>query len=115
MNQSSHIHIIRPQIPLFNSPLPHSPKTPVSEYTDRMGCRAPKQILDVGCSVGMSTDGLIRAYPEGEFTGLDLSPHFLAVARYGVERAERKELMGFIVVSFFLLSCICSVSFLPDA
>ncbi|MBF2097994.1 MAG: class I SAM-dependent methyltransferase [Gloeomargaritaceae cyanobacterium C42_A2020_066] len=43
---------------------------------------APRAILDVGCSVGMSSFALQRVYPEAQITGLDLSPHFLAVAQY---------------------------------
>ncbi|AFY71514.1 Methyltransferase type 11 [Thalassoporum mexicanum PCC 7367] len=39
-------------------------------------------ILDVGCSVGMSTFALAQAYPEAKITGLDLSPYFLAIANY---------------------------------
>ncbi|MGF1481289.1 MAG: class I SAM-dependent methyltransferase [Cyanophyceae cyanobacterium] len=42
----------------------------------------PRNILDLGCSVGMSTFALQAVYPEAQVTGLDLSPHFLAVARY---------------------------------
>lgn len=43
---------------------------------------APKDILDLGCSVGMSTVALQALYPEASVTGLDLSPYFLAVAHY---------------------------------
>jgi ubiquinone/menaquinone biosynthesis C-methylase UbiE len=42
----------------------------------------PKEILDLGCSVGMSTFTLQELYPEANLTGLDLSPYFLAVANY---------------------------------
>ena len=42
----------------------------------------PKDILDLGCSVGMSTFALQTVYPQATVTGLDLSPYFLAVARY---------------------------------
>ena len=38
-------------------------------------------LLDVGCSVGISTRALCGAFPEaGSVTGLDLSPYMLAVA-----------------------------------
>ena len=43
---------------------------------------SPQDILDVGCSVGMSTFSLQTAYPTAKITGLDLSPHFLAIANY---------------------------------
>ncbi len=40
----------------------------------------PKDILDLGCSVGMSTFTLQATYPQAQLTGMDLSPYFLAVA-----------------------------------
>jgi ubiquinone/menaquinone biosynthesis C-methylase UbiE len=42
----------------------------------------PRAILDIGCSVGMSTFALQATYPDAAVTGLDLSPYFLAVAHY---------------------------------
>lgn len=39
-------------------------------------------MLDLGCSVGVSTDALVTYFPEAQVSGLDLSPHFLAVASY---------------------------------
>ncbi|KAF3885763.1 MULTISPECIES: class I SAM-dependent methyltransferase [Nostocales] len=44
--------------------------------------KAPQAILDIGCSVGMSTFALQKNYPHAKITGLDLSPYFLAVAHY---------------------------------
>jgi ubiquinone/menaquinone biosynthesis C-methylase UbiE len=43
---------------------------------------APKEIADLGCSIGMSTFTLQGIYPESQITGIDLSPYFLAVAEY---------------------------------
>ncbi|MEB3360360.1 MAG: class I SAM-dependent methyltransferase [Synechococcales bacterium] len=43
---------------------------------------APKDILDIGCSVGMSTFALQQCYPDAALTGVDLSPYFLAIAHY---------------------------------
>ena len=43
---------------------------------------APKDILDLGCSVGMSSFALQAVYPQAKITGLDLSPYFLSVAEY---------------------------------
>jgi ubiquinone/menaquinone biosynthesis C-methylase UbiE len=43
---------------------------------------APKAILDLGCSVGMSTFALQTVYPQAQITGVDLSPYFLVVAQY---------------------------------
>lgn len=42
----------------------------------------PRDILDLGCGVGLSTFSLQDIYPKARVTGLDLSPHFLAVANY---------------------------------
>ncbi len=42
----------------------------------------PQDILDMGCSVGLSTFALQKIYPQAKITGLDLSPYFLAVAHY---------------------------------
>ena len=49
----------------------------------------PQRILDLGCSVGMSTFALQDIYPEAEITGLDLSPYFLAVAQYNSDEQQR--------------------------
>jgi ubiquinone/menaquinone biosynthesis C-methylase UbiE len=42
----------------------------------------PQNIVDLGCSVGMSTFTLGQTFPQAKLTGVDLSPYFLAVARY---------------------------------
>ncbi|MEB3292588.1 MAG: class I SAM-dependent methyltransferase [Synechococcales bacterium] len=43
---------------------------------------APQEIVDLGCSVGMSTFALQDTFPGSRITGVDLSPYFLAVANY---------------------------------
>ncbi|MDC0833811.1 class I SAM-dependent methyltransferase [Geitlerinema sp. CS-897] len=40
----------------------------------------PGDIVDIGCSVGMSTFLFHDLYPDANLTGVDLSPYFLAVA-----------------------------------
>ena len=40
----------------------------------------PREVLDVGCSVGLSSRWLAAEWPQAQVTGLDLSPYFLAVA-----------------------------------
>jgi ubiquinone/menaquinone biosynthesis C-methylase UbiE len=47
----------------------------------------PQDILDLGCSIGMSTFALQQIYPQAKVTGVDLSPYFLAVAEY---RSQQK-------------------------
>jgi ubiquinone/menaquinone biosynthesis C-methylase UbiE len=48
---------------------------------------APK-ILDIGCSVGMSTFYLQDGFPQASLTGLDLSPYFLAVAQHRADTSS---------------------------
>ncbi|MCY7385232.1 MAG: class I SAM-dependent methyltransferase [Microcoleus sp. CAN_BIN18] len=50
--------------------------------------KAPQDIVDLGCSVGMSTFALGDIYPEAKIVGVDLSPYFLAVAQY---RSQQKQ------------------------
>jgi hypothetical protein len=56
---------------------------PVQGFAQQHGARAFQDILDIGCSAGISTRALAEAFPEAaSLRGLDLSPHFLAVAEY---------------------------------
>jgi ubiquinone/menaquinone biosynthesis C-methylase UbiE len=48
----------------------------------------PKDIADLGCSVGMSTFAMQATYPHANIIGIDLSPYFLAVAHY---RAQQRQ------------------------
>ncbi|MBD0334931.1 MAG: class I SAM-dependent methyltransferase [Cyanobacteria bacterium Co-bin13] len=43
---------------------------------------APRDIVDLGCGIGMSTVTLQETFPQANLTGVDLSPYFLAVAGY---------------------------------
>ncbi len=49
----------------------------------------PQNILDLGCGVGMSTFALAEIYPQAQVTGVDLSPYFLAVARYKSQQEQQ--------------------------
>jgi len=49
---------------------------------------SPQNIVDLGCSVGMSTFALQDIYPQAKIVGVDLSPYFLAVAQY---RSQQKQ------------------------
>jgi ubiquinone/menaquinone biosynthesis C-methylase UbiE len=49
----------------------------------------PADILDVGCSVGMSTFAMQAVYPTARLTGLDLSPYFLTIANYRSQQQDR--------------------------
>ncbi|PIA30441.1 hypothetical protein AQUCO_05500011v1 [Aquilegia coerulea] len=56
-----------------------------------------KDILDIGCSVGVSTRFLASKFPSAKVTGLDLSPYFLAVAQFKEkETASRKNPISWI-------------------
>lgn len=53
----------------------------VKKYMQSNECLEVKDVLDVGCSVGVSTRFLAEAFPDAHtVTGLDLSPYFLSVA-----------------------------------
>lgn len=54
----------------------------VQDYTRRQGARGVSDALDLGCSAGLSTRALAEAFPAARVRGLDLSPHFLAVAEH---------------------------------
>lgn len=61
----------------------------LSAYLDERGFGMPRSLLDVGASVGVSTQFLHEAFPRSEVTGLDLSPYFVAMATY---RARENDL-----------------------
>jgi ubiquinone/menaquinone biosynthesis C-methylase UbiE len=44
--------------------------------------QAPQQILDLHCTVGLSSFTLQALYPQAQLTGLNFSPYYLAVAAY---------------------------------
>jgi ubiquinone/menaquinone biosynthesis C-methylase UbiE len=52
----------------------------------------PQTILDIGCSVGMSTFAMQKVYPDAQLTGLDLSPYFLAIANYRAEQQQSTQI-----------------------
>lgn len=83
----------------------------------------PQTILDMGCSVGMSTFALQELYPQAEITGLDLSPYFLAVAHYRAQQHQAKinwvhakaESTGLPDATFDLISIFLVCHELPHA
>jgi ubiquinone/menaquinone biosynthesis C-methylase UbiE len=48
----------------------------------------PQTIVDIGCSVGMSTFAMQAIYPTAHLTGVDLSPYFLTVANYRAQQQQ---------------------------
>jgi ubiquinone/menaquinone biosynthesis C-methylase UbiE len=83
----------------------------------------PEQILDLGCSVGMSTLALQAKYPQAKVTGVDLSPYFLAVAQYRTKEKPTKinwlhaaaETTGLPDASYDLVSACLMFHELPQA
>ena len=82
----------------------------------------PQDILDIGCSVGLSTIALQQVYPQANLTGLDLSPYFLAVAQYNSKQRNLKmnwkhaaaESTGLPDASFDLVSAFLMFHELPQ-
>lgn len=85
--------------------------------------REPQNVLDLGCSVGMSTFALQDCYPQAQITGVDLSPYFLAIARYRARQQGRSvrwihaaaEATGLADASFDLVSTFLMCHELPQA
>ncbi|MFQ3585129.1 MAG: class I SAM-dependent methyltransferase, partial [Cyanobacteriota bacterium] len=84
---------------------------------------SPQRILDLGCSVGMSTFALQDFYPEAEVLGLDLSPYFLAVGNIRAKEQQRQvqwihapaESSGLPAASFDLVSACLLFHELPQS
>ncbi len=82
----------------------------------------PQTILDLGCGVGMSTFALQKTYPQAKVTGVDLSPYFLAVARYRSKQQQKSidwlhraaESTGLADASFDLVSACLIFHELPQ-
>lgn len=85
--------------------------------------KEPRDILDIGCSVGMSTFALQAVYPQAKITGLDLSPYFLAVAHYNSQQRHANinwvhaaaETTGLPDASFDLVSIFLVCHELPQS
>ena len=84
----------------------------------------PQDIIDLGCSVGMSTFALQAVYPQAKITGLDLSPYFLAVANYRTQQRRldqitwvhgQAESTGMADASFDLVSIFLMCHELPQS
>jgi ubiquinone/menaquinone biosynthesis C-methylase UbiE len=83
---------------------------------------APQQVVDIGCSVGMSTFAIQAVYPQAQITGVDLSPYFLTVANYRSARHPQikwlhaaAENTGLPAASYDLVSLFLICHELPQA
>lgn len=52
------------------------------DFMQRHGAARVADALDIGCSAGVSSRFLAAEFPSAQVTGVDLSPHFLAVAEW---------------------------------
>ncbi|DBB17542.1 TPA: hypothetical protein ACH3X3_002600 [Trebouxia sp. C0006] len=57
------------------------------DYCEQQGV-AVKSAVDVACAAGLSTRSLADRFPGAKVQGLDLSPHFLALAELRCRQAE---------------------------
>ncbi|EPS72916.1 hypothetical protein M569_01837 [Genlisea aurea] len=62
-----------------------------SHHHKYSGNREIRDILDIGCSVGVSTRCLAERFPSAKVTGLDLSPFFVAVAQYKDKKSQQRK------------------------
>lgn len=92
-----------PPAPLYLSPAAVVPRRGDhnlrSSYGSRMldlmqalpAAAAPGQVqavLDLGCATGLSSLALTQLFPAAHVTGVDLSPHMVAVGRYHQEKRQ---------------------------
>lgn len=54
----------------------------------------PKRILDVACGAGSTLRQLAHAWPEHSYHGLDMSPHYVRVARERLKRVRELSLVA---------------------
>ncbi|GFR41885.1 hypothetical protein Agub_g2394 [Astrephomene gubernaculifera] len=71
-----------------------------------------RSILDLGCATGLSSRELMRVFPGAAVTGLDLSPHFIAVGRY--EADQRAAANGGMAEPLTLLHGLAESTGLPS-
>jgi ubiquinone/menaquinone biosynthesis C-methylase UbiE len=82
----------------------------------------PQKILDLHCTVGVSTFALQAVYPQAKITGLDFSPYYLTVAQYNSQQRNSKidwihalpEATGLPEASFDLVSAFLLFHEMPQ-
>lgn len=83
----------------------------------------PKSILDLHCTVGLSTFALSSLYPQAQVTGLDFSPYYLSVAHYQAQQRQENainwvhalpEATGLVAQSFDLVSAFLLFHEMPQ-
>ncbi|MEO0768904.1 MAG: class I SAM-dependent methyltransferase [Cyanobacteria bacterium J06649_4] len=111
---------------LFPEAGAHSDAKLRQSYHDVLKAKLPFQpetILDLHCTVGLSTFALRSLYPKAQITGLDFSPHYLSVARYQAQQHPEKspdwvhalpEATGLAAQSFDLVSAFLLFHEMPQ-
>ena len=83
----------------------------------------PQSILDLHCTVGLSTFALRSLYPQAQVTGLDFSPYYLSVAHYQAQQRQENsvhwvhalpEATGLAAQSFDLVSAFLLFHEMPQ-
>ena len=54
---------------------------PAIDLADRIHIENPKNILDIGCGPGNSTEVLAQRYPDADILGVDSSPAMIEAAK----------------------------------
>lgn len=84
----------------------------------------PQSILDLHCTVGLSTFALKSLYSQAQVTGLDFSPYYLSVAHYQAQQRQENsihwvhalpEATGLAAQSFDLVSAFLLLHEMPQA
>ncbi len=82
----------------------------------------PKTILDVGCSIGISSEFLYKSFTNASVTGIDLSPYFIAMAKLRAQEFDipikyyhvNAERTHFRRSTFHLVTCNFLMHELPE-
>ncbi|MEO1522600.1 MAG: methyltransferase domain-containing protein, partial [Cyanobacteria bacterium J06633_2] len=83
----------------------------------------PQSILDLHCTVGLSTFALKALYTQAQVTGLDFSPYYLSVAHYQAQQRQENsihwihalpEATGLAAQSFDLVSAFLLFHEMPQ-
>jgi trans-aconitate methyltransferase len=64
-------------------------------------------VLDLGCATGLSSLALAQLFPAAQITGVDLSPHMVAVGRYPQERRQVRAATASLLAA--ALGQLCSI------
>lgn len=69
-------------------------------------------VLDLGCAAGLSSLALRQLFPAAHITGIDLSPHMVAVGRY---HQQQREVSAGCSSAWFIVGSIASPAHRAEA